>query len=172
MISQGTTDYWVRLAADRPRIYSSSVQINEAVVKGEAPVAINADTTACGAAQQETPLKRLYPPEGSGVTPIPLMLAKNPPHPNAARLFVNRHLSKDGQTVRRQARCDISPRADVSEPVGDSAGKGPASTSHRRTTCCRCNRTGSKSRTATTAGDPSGEQTRGRCDRATDQDVW
>jgi iron(III) transport system substrate-binding protein len=49
--------------------------------------------------QQGAPFKQLRPAEGIGLTPISQSLIKHAPHPNAAKLWIDWSLSKQGQQL-------------------------------------------------------------------------
>lgn len=61
------------------------------------------------------PIKRLNVEEGLLVSATPLTLISGAPHPNAAKLFVNWLLSKEGQTVYNKAMKASSSRKDVED---------------------------------------------------------
>lgn len=61
------------------------------------------------------PVKRLNVEEGLLVSATPLTLISGSPHPNAAKLFVNWLLSKEGQTVYNRAMKASSHRKDVED---------------------------------------------------------
>jgi iron(III) transport system substrate-binding protein len=52
--------------------------------------------------------------------PVSLSLPKNPPHPNAAKLFIDSLLSKEGQTILYELKRSPT-RTDVSQPVPRAA---------------------------------------------------
>ena len=65
--------------------------------------------------------------EGSDLSPAngALGLFNRAPHPNAAKVFINWLLSKEGQTVFAQAQGYVSGRADVPLPEGSAPWRVP-----------------------------------------------
>ena len=108
-----------RLLVDQKPAYSrDSRQITEAIVRGTYPVAIGvtppvlAEFQSQGVGKNVIPLKLNEPP---GVAPSNggIWLFSRAPHPNAAKIFVNWILSKEGGAVWSQAAKENSRRADV-----------------------------------------------------------
>lgn len=96
-----TTDFWdlaKALGADGVKTYSSSGSMKETVVSGENVLAINIIGSYALDWVKETP--NLGVTFGTDYTPAFSRLAlisKGAPHPNAAKLFVDFTLSKEGQ---------------------------------------------------------------------------
>jgi iron(III) transport system substrate-binding protein len=65
--------------------------------------------------------------EGSDLSPAngAVALFNRAPHPNAAKVFINWLLSKEGQTVFAQAQGYVSARADVPVPEGTAPWRVP-----------------------------------------------
>ena len=91
----------------------------DAVGQGRNPVLIGtADFVATARAKQGVPIAIVDPrqlAEGTDVSPAngALALFNKAPHPNAARIYINWLLSKDGQTAFARANGYISARIDV-----------------------------------------------------------
>jgi ABC-type Fe3+ transport system substrate-binding protein len=49
--------------------------------------------------RQGAPVKQIKPSDGVGITQISQWLIKNAPHPNAAKLWIERSLSEEGQNL-------------------------------------------------------------------------
>ncbi len=80
-------DYWAKQASTHPILYPSGAPMADALVRGEVamgPLLYNA----------------IYPKQkdGAPVNPYASGIPKTAAHPNAARLFLNWSLSKEGQT--------------------------------------------------------------------------
>lgn len=84
--------------------------------QGKYPIAIAAQQSTVGQFRKDgAPVKLVTPKEGTHVTSSSgnMTILKNAPHPNAARLFVNWLLTKEGQTILSQATNFQSARQDV-----------------------------------------------------------
>src|SRR6185312_13183823 len=80
-------DYWKKQAATHPTLYPSGAPMSDAMVRGETvmgPLLYNA----------------IYPKQkdGAPINPYATGIPKTAQHPNAAKLFLNWCLSKEGQT--------------------------------------------------------------------------
>src|ERR1700731_2812484 len=91
-------DYWARQATTHPILYPSGAPMSDSLVRGEVamgPILYNAIYAKQKAG---APLKMIFPPEGVPVNPYASDIPKTATHPNAAKLFLNWCLSKEGQT--------------------------------------------------------------------------
>jgi iron(III) transport system substrate-binding protein len=93
-------DYVTKLAAQKPRIYPSSLPMGEALASGEiaagsfvAPIALD-PAKAKGA-----PIDYKMPPSGAWGARYYGMVLKTGPHPNAAQLFANFMVTAQGQEL-------------------------------------------------------------------------
>jgi iron(III) transport system substrate-binding protein len=112
-------EYWKRLAAQKPIIYTGGSLITDAGIRGEVQVAININTLDYTArVKQKAPVAAVYPLEGIPSPLYPIGVSAKPPHPNAAQLFMNWWLSQEGQRVQSEAKGNYSVRPDVPTPLG------------------------------------------------------
>lgn len=109
-------DYWREFAKQEPFITRDNRMLVEWVVHGKYPIAIAARPEEINRWQKEgAPLKHLMPEEGIGLTTGSggLAIMRKPAHPNAAKLFINWLLSKEGITAWSKAGDVQSAREDV-----------------------------------------------------------
>jgi iron(III) transport system substrate-binding protein len=107
-------DYFKQLAAQKPGFRIGSSQIADLVAAGEHPVGINTYSTNI-----EDLKARGAPVEWVPLDPViailhPIAISAHAPHPNAARLFVDYVLSKEGMMLLRSfkripSRLDVEP---------------------------------------------------------------
>jgi iron(III) transport system substrate-binding protein len=106
--------YFKRLAQQKPSFRIGSSQIADLVAAGESPLGINTysttveDLKAKGAPLEWVPLDPVI------AILHPIAITAQAPHPNAAKLFVDYFLSKEGMTVLRgfkriPSRPDVEP---------------------------------------------------------------
>ncbi|WP_030664936.1 ABC transporter substrate-binding protein [Streptomyces cellulosae] len=93
-------DYVKKLAAQKPRIYPSSLPMGEALQSGEiaagsfiAPIALDP------AKKKGAPVDYRMPPEGAWGARYYGMVLKGAPHPNAGQLFANFMVTAEGQKL-------------------------------------------------------------------------
>lgn len=96
-------DYWSKIPTQNPRLERNANRVIDAVVLGEKPIAIFAQSPIGAAAiAAGAPVKFLHLEEGSALMLWGGTVVKNTPHPNAAIVFMNWLLSKQGhETVMR-----------------------------------------------------------------------
>src|SRR4051794_2154531 len=91
-------DYWAKQAATHPVLYPSGAPMSDAMVRGEigmGPLIYNA---VYPKQKEGAPLKVVFPPEGVPANPYATGIPKTATNVNAARLYLNWSLSKEGQT--------------------------------------------------------------------------
>jgi iron(III) transport system substrate-binding protein len=91
-------DYWAKQAATHPILYPSGAPMSDALVRGEigmGPLLYNA---VYPKQKEGAPIKMIFPPEGVPANPYATGIPKTAAHPNAAKLYLNWCLSKEGQT--------------------------------------------------------------------------
>ena len=91
-------DYWAKQAATHPILYPSGAPMSDSLVRGEVamgPILYNA---VYPKQKDGAPLKIIFPPEGVPVNPYASGIPKTAKNPNAAKLFLNWCMSKEGQT--------------------------------------------------------------------------
>lgn len=113
-------DFWAKIAANQPVIYTGNVPIVEALLRGEISVDANSPSYLDWQYQirDGAPYKHVVPKEGMPVALNWIALLKDAPHPNAAKLFIDWVLSKEGQELMVKEVGDYSVRPDVSPVDG------------------------------------------------------
>ena len=94
-----------------PKVYSNPQQLDVAIMRGGAAVAIGMQSSAFSECRKAGGCQTMEEiPSVAYVQSRGLSVFKNPPHPEAARVFINWFLSKEGQEllVREWARNSIS----------------------------------------------------------------
>ena len=93
------TEYWDKMADQELRTYESSAQILDSLSSGETPVTMQFNNFRLkDVVEKNLPIKALWPSEGvPNFVSVQGILAKAP-HPNAARLFHDWFLSREGMT--------------------------------------------------------------------------
>jgi iron(III) transport system substrate-binding protein len=92
-----------KLAAQKPKIYTSSLPMTQAVASGEISVGSFVATSAINLKQQGAPID-FKVPGGKDAWNAPWwgMVLKKAPHPNAAQLLMNYLVTKEGQATSQQ----------------------------------------------------------------------
>jgi ABC-type Fe3+ transport system substrate-binding protein len=109
-------EFLVKLAKQDPFVMANARQLAEALAKGKIAICIGCSRhNVTPFIKAGLPLKLLpIAKEGDEATGgYAVGVLKNPPHPNAAKVFVNWLLSKEGQELWGQAMLDASRRMDV-----------------------------------------------------------
>jgi len=107
-------DYMKKLGAQNLQFVSPNNAIAERVVVGEiygAPFLIL--NVADGLMSKGAPLAVGYMASGTPVLARTIQISKDAPHPNAAKLFVDYLLAKEGQEKFQVVARSVSPRTDV-----------------------------------------------------------
>ena len=93
-------DYFRDLAKNSLHVVQSANDPAGVVASGERPVGVNgAEYFYYKTQKQGNPIKIIYPSEGIPLVVSPVAVAKDAPHPNAAKLFVDYIFSKDSQQL-------------------------------------------------------------------------
>ncbi len=109
-------EFTMQLTQQKPVLMKDSRLALEWVARGKYPILLAPATTTLGELTQAgAPLKHIVPIEGtySGGGSGGLSLVNRAAHPNAATIFMNWLLSREGQTVIAKAQPDQSRRLDV-----------------------------------------------------------
>ncbi len=114
--------YWTKFAAVRPQMFDGGGAVVNAVASGKADIGIVGGSVSYGAIKDGAPLVETLPLDGVPGVIFSIAVLKAAKHPNAARLFVNWYLSKEGQTELVKLRGVDSPRKDVDPPPGRRTG--------------------------------------------------
>ena len=91
-------DYWAKQAATHPILYPSGAPMSDSLVRGEVAMGPLLYNAIYPKQKDGAPIKIFFPPEGAPVNPYATGIPKTAAHPNAAKLFLNWCLSKEGQT--------------------------------------------------------------------------
>jgi iron(III) transport system substrate-binding protein len=91
-------DYWARQAATHPILYPSGAPMADSLVRGEVAMGPLLYNAIYPKQKDGAPVKIIFPPEGVPANPYASGIPKTAAHPNAAKLFLNWCLSKEGQT--------------------------------------------------------------------------
>ena len=113
-------DYLKRLAAQKPVVVSTSAQLIDLLVRGEALVGFTVDHfRAFEPDAVKAGIRAVYPQEGMPIAAAPVAIFAQAPHPNAAKLFIDYTLSQTGQTLLDVDIFGVySMRPDVASPPG------------------------------------------------------
>lgn len=118
-------DYLRKLAKQEPIILRDYRQETEWVARGKNPVGVAGDSaTIIQFKRNGAPIDCIVPAEGTFLSHSKggMSVLDRPPHPNAAKVYANFVLSKEGQTIFTKAEGLQSARVDVStETVDPSA---------------------------------------------------
>jgi iron(III) transport system substrate-binding protein len=91
-------DYWTRQAALDIALYPSGAPLSDALVRGEVAIAPLLYNVVYTKQRDGAPVEIFFPPEGVPLIPYADGVTKTAQNPNAAKLFMNWRLSKEGQT--------------------------------------------------------------------------
>jgi iron(III) transport system substrate-binding protein len=93
-------DYFRDLAKNKLHIVQSANDPAGVVASGERPVGVNgAEYFYYKTLKQGNPIKIVYPKEGVPLVVSPVAIAKDAPHPNAAKLFTEFIFAKESQQL-------------------------------------------------------------------------
>src|SRR3990172_9491148 len=93
-------DYFRDLAKNKLHIVQSANDPAGIVASGERPVGVNgAEYFYYKTQKQGNPIKIIYPKEGVPLIVSPVAIAKDAPHPNAAKLFADFIFAKESQQL-------------------------------------------------------------------------
>src|ERR1700759_3919477 len=90
-------DYWAKQAATHPTLYPSGAPMADALVRGEIAIGPLLYNVVYQKKKDGAPIEIFFPPEGVPANSYATGIPKTAAHPNAARLFLNWCLSKEGQ---------------------------------------------------------------------------
>src|SRR5215218_9672629 len=83
-------DYWAKQAALKPALFPSQAPMVDAIIRSEIGIPL---------ATQGAPIKWFFAPEGVPVTVFCAGITKGAAHPNAAKLFLDWALAREGQAL-------------------------------------------------------------------------
>jgi iron(III) transport system substrate-binding protein len=113
-------DFMRKWGAQQPIVVATAAQLIDLLVRGEALVGATVDHyRAFEPDAVKSGIVGVYPAEGMPVTMAPVAILEGAPHPNAARLFIDFTLSREGNTLLAHDIFNVySSRADVPAPTG------------------------------------------------------
>jgi iron(III) transport system substrate-binding protein len=100
------------------KVLPKSSMTYQMVANGEIPVGLTFEQAAFDYLKSGAPVGIVYPSEGTAVTLDGSAIVKGAQHPNAAKLFLDFAVSKDGQEIMVQRFGRRSVRKDVGSPAG------------------------------------------------------
>ncbi len=111
-------DYFKELAKNKLLLVQSANDPAEKVASGERPVAVNGtEYFFYKTLKRGNPLKIVYPKEGIPLVVSPVAIAKDAPHPNAARLFMDFIFTKESQQAMADREGLYSGNPEVTYPT-------------------------------------------------------
>ncbi|HEX7128172.1 MAG TPA: extracellular solute-binding protein [Thermodesulfobacteriota bacterium] len=93
----GIKDAAERLKANNVRFFEGSGGIMQAVIRGDIDVAHITDLPVNPALADGAPIGVVYPKSGTTLSNAYVFVARRAPHPNAAKVFVNWLMTREGQ---------------------------------------------------------------------------
>jgi iron(III) transport system substrate-binding protein len=91
-------DYWAKQAATHPVLYPSGAPMSDSMVRGEVAMGPLIYNAVFPKMKDGAPINAVFPPEGVPANPYATGIPKTATHVNAAKLYLNWCLSKEGQT--------------------------------------------------------------------------
>jgi iron(III) transport system substrate-binding protein len=91
-------DYWAKQAATHPVLYPSGAPMSDAMVRGEVAMGPLIYNAVVPKQKDGAPIAAVFPSEGVPANPYATGIPKTATHLNAAKLYLNWCLSKEGQT--------------------------------------------------------------------------
>ena len=111
-------DYFRDLAKNSLHLVQSANDPAGVVASGERPVGVNgAEYFYYKTQKQGNPIKMVYPKEGIPLVVSPVAIAKDAPHPNAAKLFMEFIFSKEMQQLLADREGLYTGHPDVTYPA-------------------------------------------------------
>lgn len=107
-------DYFRQIGSQFKFVAGTTLDAGKVLARGEAPLGWGSSSNNNALILDGAPIKPIVLQEGALFMPsFALAIVKNAPHPNAARVFYNWLLSKEGQTVMAENAGVKSARTDV-----------------------------------------------------------
>ncbi len=111
--------FWANMAEQGPAMYKSGDEMLQALIAGDREVAGGVlGYKVQKYTANEAPVAPIWPSDGVPVCLGPVAILRACPHPNAAKLFVEFMVSREGQTQLSKMLTCYSPRSDVPPPEG------------------------------------------------------
>ena len=109
-------DYWEKLAANEPRLYTGLTQASEDVARGELAVSEMLPIQGVRLMESGAPMALTFPEEGIPASAVLVGVTSVAEHPNAAKLYLNWVLSKHGGEAITRIFFDWATHPDVAPP--------------------------------------------------------
>jgi iron(III) transport system substrate-binding protein len=106
-------DYWKKQAALDIAMYPSGAPLADALVRGEVTIAPLLYNAIYPKIRDGAPVEAVFAPEGMPMIPYATGVAKTAANPNAAKLFINWCMSKEGQTFMIKEQGNLTSLKDV-----------------------------------------------------------
>src|SRR5690348_16470590 len=91
-------DYWAKQAATHPVLYPSGAPMSDTMVRGEVAMGPLIYNAVFPKMKDGAPINAVFPSEGVPANPYATGIPKTATHVNAAKLYLNWCLSKEGQS--------------------------------------------------------------------------
>ncbi len=111
-------EYWQKLAANKPQLYPSGAPATDAIIRGEVKVGAQQTNIVLPRAREGAPIACNTPPEGIPLTSYGAGIPVTAKNVNAARLFLNWSLSREGQEAFVRDSAGFSALKDGPLPEG------------------------------------------------------
>jgi iron(III) transport system substrate-binding protein len=111
-------NYWAALAANDPVLYPSGAPATDAIIRGEAKVGAQQTNIVIPRSREGAPIACNTPPEGIPLTSYGAGIPVTAKNVNAARLFLNWSLSREGQEAFVRDSAGFSALKDGPLPEG------------------------------------------------------
>lgn len=114
-------NYWDQIAKNNPIEFGGTGAIMNGLLRGEIKLAM---LQYCFGVYryrelEKAPIQGVWPEDGVPISVAPMAISKNAPHPNAAKLFFDFALSKEGQMLMVELIGAYSGRPDVPAAKGN-----------------------------------------------------
>jgi len=111
-------DYWAAVAANDTLLFPSGAPATDSIIRGETKVGAQQTNIVIPRQKEGAPVACIIPPEGVPLTSYGAGIPKTATNVNAARLFLNWTLSREGQEVFVREAAGFS--ALINGPVPDA----------------------------------------------------
>ena len=110
-------DYWAKVAANETVLFPSGAPATDSIIRGETKVGAQQTNIVIPRQKEGAPVACIIPPEGVPLTSYGAGIPRTAVNVNAARLFLNWSLSREGQEVLARDSAGFS--ALLNGPVPD-----------------------------------------------------
>lgn len=110
-------EYWESLKEQEPVLTEGNAQVADLLARGEISVAYLRPNVVLERKAEGAPVEIVWAEDAMPIFSFYMGLASGGENPNAAKVFLNWHLSKRGQTATADISGEYSPREDVPPPT-------------------------------------------------------